>query len=118
MPLQPFGPPCTFCPKSGIPEGSGGKIGTQFQSLFGPNASNGMLAEFRTQTGTALSQIQNETQLASEETAWAYVLAHPDFDDYGLLGISMAFRLAVGMGGARRQGRHCAGINPFRRPNH
>ena len=54
------------------------------------------LAEFRKQTGTALSQIQNENQLASEEAAWAFVQAHPDLDDYGLLGISMPFRVAMG----------------------
>ena len=52
--------------------------------------------EFRQQTLSALDQIRSTHQLASDEAAWAWVQAHPSLDDYGLLGISMEFRVAMG----------------------
>ncbi|MBF9220257.1 hypothetical protein [Hymenobacter ruricola] len=57
----------------------------------------GSLAEFRQQAGPGvLEQIRQTHQLASDDAAWAYLQAHPSLDDYGFLGLSLSFRVALG----------------------
>jgi hypothetical protein len=55
------------------------------------------LAEFRQLAGAgALAEIKEANQLATDEAAWAYIQAHPQLDDYGLLALDMSFRVALG----------------------
>lgn len=58
------------------------------------------LAEFRQQASqAALDEIKQANKLTTDDAAWAYILAHPHLDDYGLLPLDLSFRVAMGTAG-------------------
>jgi len=71
--------------------------GSQKYQEVGQIKQAASLAEFRTVAGQgALETLKANHKLASDDAAWAFILAHPNVRDYGLMALNMPFRQALG----------------------
>lgn len=60
----------------------------------------GMAANFpafkKTAGASVVQQLQKQLKLKTEDELWAFIKKHPELSDYGLMALSIPFRLAMG----------------------